>query len=253
MAAGEAGALFTPDEIRDKSWPDVGRFINRRLADRGGEWCGVPMPVEGLTLHVEDRNPWRDRIGHLDRIVNPPTAAAEDDDLVVINHWWSHQRKGEVVVVEDRKTGKRFGRQISHENGVKHRAHFGTLQASQVWSLEAELTAIDKLAGLIKEHLFAAYVMTGTFIETSRRSGITYQFRRNRPTIAMRNNRQGSEQVTILCGLCLHPIGFYQGTWAGSMVPTDEVIAHLMLMRGDEPLYWRRANQHGPHSPLLGL
>jgi hypothetical protein len=22
------------------------------------------------------------------------------------------------------------------------------------------------------------------------------------------------------------------------------VIAHLMLMRGDEPMFWRRANQH---------
>jgi len=28
------------------------------------------------------------------------------------------------------------------------------------------------------------------------------------------------------------------------MVPTDDVIAHLMLMRADEHGFWKRANQH---------
>lgn len=65
--------------------------------------------------------------------------------------------------------------------------------------------------------------------------------------------RPAGDAMQILAALCLHPIGFYQGTWAGSMVPTDEVIAHLLLMRGDEPLYWRRANQHPAWSPLAGL
>lgn len=37
------------------------------------------------------------------------------------------------------------------------------------------------------------------------------------------------------------------------MVPTDDVIAHLLLMRGDERLFWRRANQHHPLDPESGL
>lgn len=37
------------------------------------------------------------------------------------------------------------------------------------------------------------------------------------------------------------------------MTPTDDVIAHLTLMRGDEPMFWRRANQHGPDRPEAGL
>ena len=123
---------------------------------------------------------------------------------------------------------------------------FDTLRAAEAWTLETEATALDKLESLIKPHLFEAYVLTGTFLETSKRSGITYVFRRCRPTLAMRNDR-------LLCALCLHPIGYYKGTFAGSMCPTDEAIAHLTLMRGDEPLFWRRANQHPANRPESGL
>jgi hypothetical protein len=37
------------------------------------------------------------------------------------------------------------------------------------------------------------------------------------------------------------------------MCPTDDVIAHLMLMRGDEAMFWRRCNQHAAHLPEAGL
>jgi hypothetical protein len=37
------------------------------------------------------------------------------------------------------------------------------------------------------------------------------------------------------------------------MTPTDDVIAHLLLMRGDEAEYWGQANQHRPESPEAGL
>ena len=42
-------------------------------------------------------------------------------------------------------------------------------------------------------------------------------------------------------------------SWAGAMCPTDDVLAHLMLMRGDEAMFWRRANQHAAIDPLAGL
>ena len=90
----------------------------------------------------------------------------------------------------------------------------------------------------------------GMFMETSKRSGLTYVFRRLRPTIVL--DAKGSE-VKIRCCLCMHPIGYYAGTWAGAMTPTDDVIAHLMMMRGDEPMFWRRANQHPSWVPEAGL
>jgi hypothetical protein len=37
------------------------------------------------------------------------------------------------------------------------------------------------------------------------------------------------------------------------MCPTDDVIAHLALMRGDEAMFWRRCNQHPPYRPEAGL
>lgn len=47
--------------------------------------------------------------------------------------------------------------------------------------------------------------------------------------------------------------GNYGGTHAGAMCPTDDVLAHLLLMRGDERLFWSRANQHPANRPEAGL
>jgi type III restriction enzyme len=56
-----------------------------------------------------------------------------------------------------------------------------------------------------------------------------------------------------LCALCLHPIGYYGDTWAGVMCPTDEVIAHLLMMRGSEEKFWANANQHPIDHPAAGV
>lgn len=105
-------------------------------------------------------------------------------------------------------------------------------------------------ASMLKPYTFRCWVMAGAFMETSQRSGITYIFRRLRPTVALKASATG---VRVLCGLCLHPIGYYRGTWAGSMTPTDEAIAHLCLMRGDEADFWRQANQHPAYSPQAAI
>lgn len=62
-----------------------------------------------------------------------------------------------------------------------------------------------------------------------------------------------TSEARILCALCLHPIAYYSKSWAGAMTPTDDVCAHLMMMRSDEHLFWRRANQHAPWRPEAGL
>ena len=40
---------------------------------------------------------------------------------------------------------------------------------------------------------------------------------------------------------------------SGALRPTDDVIAHLLMMRGDEPMFWRRANQHEAWEVESGL
>lgn len=94
--------------------------------------------------------------------------------------------------------------------------------------------------------------MTGMFGEFSPRSKLTYIFRRLRPTVVL-DTRSDPESVRVRCCLCMHPIAYYEDTFAGAMTPTDDVIAHLMLMRGDEPMLWRRSNQHPAWHPNAGL
>ena len=127
-----------------------------------------------------------------------------------------------------------------------------TIDAADAWSIECEARAVDTLAELVTHRQFKHYMLTGTFLETSKRSGLHYLFRRLRPTVAI-GAAQDGKSMKILCALCLHPIAYYAGTWGGSMVPTDDVIAHLMLMRGDEPMFWRRSNQHPAYAPEAGV
>ncbi len=125
-----------------------------------------------------------------------------------------------------------------------------TLEAASVWPVEAEQKAVEKLASLIPADQFEIYVLTGHFAEISKRSQVTYLFRKGRSTIALREDEKGCYP---LCALCLHPIGYYGDTWAGVTCPTDEVIAHLLMMRGSEEKFWANANQHPLDRPAAGL
>jgi hypothetical protein len=43
------------------------------------------------------------------------------------------------------------------------------------------------------------------------------------------------------------------GIWAGVLCPTDEAIAHLLMMRGSEEKFSANANQHPLDRPASGL
>lgn len=237
------------------TWADISRAVSELYAERDGEWCGMPMPVEGLSLTIEDKNPWVETIRQLETLVQEPvshvhTCAEADMEVRTINSWWSKSLQCDVAIVEYQ--GKRHAVRTHHYTGTRTTFVINTMMVTSIWNIHAERKALDMLAGLLKPHMFNAYLLTGMFLETSARSGLTYIFRRCRPTLVL-NHRGPTNEVAIMCALCLHPIGYYQQSWAGSMVPTDEVVAHLLLMRGDEHLYWRRANQHEPDSPEAGL
>ena len=241
------------------SWALISRNLNAVVSERDKEWAGVPMPIPGLRLTVDPSHPWFDSVMSIQAIVHenpehaPPLESAEDTDAedadgswTVRNEWFSRRLGYPVAICTN---GRRVALSLGKHDYVR-RFEFAidTLQAATAWTIETELTAQEKLRDLLahRPHLYHAYLVTGSFIETSSRSGVTYLFRRCRPTVAFRNQR-------ILCTLCLHPLAYYEGTFAGSMCPTDDVIAHLLLMRGDEHLFWRRANQHAPWMPESGL
>lgn len=223
------------------------RYGLTRLAAERDQWAGVPMPLDDHPLVVEPQYPRAAALmafgraaaeGHQEQTANTGKR--------IRNRFYSVQRRCDIIIWEEN------GR---IEWGLHHAIHsfnqqVETLGASVAWGLAQETAALETLSGLISPHAYKMYLLTGSFLETSKRSGLTYMFRKLRPTVAIGND---DGQLKIRAALCMHPIAYYQGTWSGAMCPTDDVIAHLMMMRGDEPLYWRRCNQHPAYRPEAGL
>lgn len=230
------------------------RNAMRHIADSRGEWAGLPMMLEGHELTVEPTHPYAERLmslgakamareeDEMNGVIPPPESKAK-----IRNVFWSWRRHSHIMVWEE--DGRILWGPADHPNNLDFQLQ--TLGASDAWGIEQEGNAMNLLGGLVRHRQFKQYMMTGMFLEQSKRSGVHYLFRRLRPTIAMGVTPSGD--MKILCALCLHPIAYYSESWAGAMCPTDEIVAHLMLMRGDEHLYWRRANQHAPWRREAGI
>jgi len=217
------------------------------LSQKAGEYCGLPPMIEGEQLVIEPSH----RAYKVFADHNAKVAAAEGDDSAqcnLVNEWWSRRDRTQVVLWREPDGSLAWGR-LPAANHL--RSDIRTMGCSIAWSAAAECKAMEKLADLIPDHLFRGYFLTGMFLETSKRSGVTYLFRRLKPTVALRPSDEG--QGRILACLCLHPIGYWVDSWAGALCPTDDVIAALLLMRADERFYWKKANQIAPHRPEAGL
>lgn len=258
----ETRQAIPPDRLEsmlsglDDGWEPIRQAIIR-LAGERGEWAGYPLPVDDAELVIEPRHPLYATLNgaRLDRDPKQTESAEcegawEQPAIRVVNHW--RDRRGwHVFITQDRQ-----GRGTSHvvpKNAEVSRFDLlmNTIGASRAWSVSAEFTAMERLKTLITPQAMRYYVLVGFFIERSPRSGVTYIFRKGRPTVAL-SAGQG-DALKILATLCLHPIGYYRETFAGSMVPTDDVIAHLLMMRGDERLFWAKCNQHDPSEPESGI
>lgn len=215
----------------------------RKIAHHAGEWAGIPISIEGEELVIHPSYRWAS-------IINKPDTRDEKlakDGIKIRNVIWSTRYRCSVAVYE------KNGRVKAHPivgTGNSVDMELRTIGCSVAWGIEQESNALKLLGTLLKHHQFKYYLLTGQFLETSERSGVSYMFRKLRPTIAMKE-KKGT--MHVLACLCMHPIGYYSQSWAGAMCPTDDVIAHLMLMRGDEPLYWRRCNQHPAGRPMSGV
>lgn len=208
------------------------------------EWAGIPMLLEGERLVIEPRYPYAKLSEY-----GPKEARDDEPGWKVRNTFWSTWRRCEVVVFEE--ADGRISR--AYLPGVHSlEKQLKTLGASEAWGLEQENKAQQLLATLVTARQLRQYLLTGSFLETSKRTGLVYIFRRLRPTVVIEQDFK-RDRTLVRCTLCLHPIAYYADSWAGAMCPTDDVIAHLSLMRGDEPMLWRRANQHPAHRPESGL
>jgi hypothetical protein len=232
------------------------------------EWQGIPVPIPEQPLVLHDRHPMADAFRKIDGmsmevlVGGPDLNDKEYTDERIINHWYSRKLNADVYVC---KATRREGppryfavkwRRAPDRSMERLDLWLTTIGATDAWDLEAEGRARVKLKGLLSERQWRHYDLTGTFLETSPRSGLTYLFRRSRPTIALTPRwPEGGRCDTMKClaVLCMHPVGYYQQTWAGCMVPSDDVIAHLLFMRGDEANYWKNCIQHEPSDPAAGL
>ncbi len=225
------------------SYPEMVQAL-KNLAEIKSDWAGIPMPIGELPLRVEKRYPFKEleSIGQ-----SKDTEHPDAKHYSIANSWYSKALGGTIVIIRDNRTGKAMKVLEPWNCG---QFTINTLMASDAWTIEAEHNALNKLGTLLPHHMFRRYLLTGSFLESSKRSGCFYIFRKLRPTIVF---KEKNASMSMLCTLCLHPIAYYEGTWAGSMCPTDDVIAHLMLMRGDEHLFWKMANQHPVTHPQSGI
>lgn len=229
-------AGFTHDQSR--------QYLNA-IGEHADEYAGIPFPIQGRKMVVHPSYKFA-------KVVNRAAEKPEARPLYKVRNRWARPDGFEVIIADETRTGRVVGWKQPLTNPASMLMATIDAACSGAWDIEPETVALGKLRSLIKPHLFEAYQLSGIFIETSKRSGLTYIFRRLRPTLVLTPHRDRSE-MQVLCALCLHPIGYYEQSWAGCMVPTDEVVAHLMLMRGDEADFWRQANQHPAWHPSSGL
>lgn len=248
-----------------------------RVAERDALWAGIPMPLTGERLIVEKSYPGAEVLSGIGapkaatachdcatpigaehaeqcRRFEPGVAVGPqdaDDGWSHINEWYSPRWRCNIVIMRD-PNGRIVHGKIPAFHHITYDLH--TLGCSDAWGLEQEQRALQLLGGMVRHRQMKQYILTGMFLETSRRSGVTYMFRRLKPTVAVApSNGDENASMRILACLCMHPIAYYDGSWAGGMCPTDDVVAHLSLMRADEHLYWRRSSQHPPYKPEAGL
>jgi hypothetical protein len=167
--------------------------------------------------------------------------------------FWSDRLNTYIGIWENRETRKVKLKIYRQEDKTSYKLDLYTntcTAAAAAYDLAAEQKAMDKLRGHLTEAQFKCYFSTGTFYEKSKRTGLTYIFRRCRPTLVYRD---GKECRNFIAALCVHPQGYYSGSWAGTLVPSDDIITHVMMMRADEAKYWRISTQHSRHSPQADI
>lgn len=234
-------------------------------------YCGAPLPVDGLTVVVATRDPLLAFFGQMNQAVAAdrgqlPIIECEGVEYFCRNHWqssrpylgrywrvkigWRIRADGSTevqhfAVPQDRVNTRLVMEMDSH-----------AARATSCGIVKAEERARQLLRPRLNRFQWECYILCDSFMEISRRSGVIYLLRRNRPTIAFRpqeEDRKNGRSLNPLCALCLHPLGYYASTWTGAYTPSDELIAILDFIRCDEKYFWRKANQIPIEWPEAGL
>jgi len=214
-----------------------------------GFYCGLPLRELGEAS--------QELYGYL--VPRPfdtePVAVVEEAKPRLINRWNFKNKQGErgTVSIYEGVDGKRFHRVAYRQLDWQFRFErtiTSLLERDKSNPFQAELKAQEKLRTIISERQYACYIVSGAFVEYGK-SGVAYLIRRGLPTIAFRFREKA--RADVLTVLCMKPMGGHRMSFAGVMVPTDEVITTALLIKADEPELWKRANHLDIDDPISGL
>lgn len=245
------------------SWNDMRRGV-ASLCEQRGWHHGVPIMSSTDTsrrIVLAKGCPLSDKYGHnvpvrMDGGVHVQACSNhdvnEEDDFPVVVNTWLTKPVG-IGVLRSRR-GAKVVRVDTSRDRLDLLMRTMICQAGAVDS-DTEIKAMISLKARINENQWDSYLLSGGFPETSARSKVTYILRKGLPTIAIRcrPKPEGGEERIFLAALCSHPLGWFEGTHVGAYPPTDEVIANLLAIRGDEHTLWKKSNQHGLNDPLAGI
>lgn len=226
--------------------------IDKMLRARGF-YCGLPLQ--------DPEHASRELYGYMVPTfvdtINPAPTEAHEEKPRLINQWSFKTKEGKrgTVTIYENKDGKRFHRVGYRQQDWQFRFERHIISSAvtrmKTNPFQAELKAQEKLRTLLTENQYSSYVLSGTFIEIGK-SGVWYALRRGLPTIAFRY-RKDDHEADVLTALCMKPMGGHVHSFAGVMVPTDEVITTVLLIQADEPELWKRANHLPIEDPVSGL
>ncbi len=182
------------------------------------------------------------------------------EDWEKINHWVTaintRQSVGTLVEVYKNKLTGEYRYQIFKDISIGTRLAFKMkMRSLDYLSLfyhhEAELKAQKKLKKILRSMQYRDFILTGCFSEANTKSGIIYLLRKGLPTLAFRKDKE--KGFRFIAALCMHPLGYLDRSFAGLLVPSDELIAHLLYIRADEYRFWKKSNHHSIHHSEAGL
>jgi hypothetical protein len=262
MEAGED--VGTLDEI----W----KHINQMALEKYGCEYGVPMPsvtdpqrplitAKGTPLHdiLRYNNYTDERIALIRRRIpvrNSWFRLADEEQFIVLSGDRQQLPAGEDPGDCSDHLEPRPMALCKSMAGGRMRKFIDTIlmRSGSQQTVEAEFAAMEKLKGMVHKGSWRSYILNGAFAEHSKKSDLHYIFRKGFPTVVLSyHGKRWENQGHIICCLCMHPLGYYQGTYCGLMCPTDEVIAHLLAMRTDEHDYWSQCGQWAAADPRSGL
>jgi hypothetical protein len=231
------------------TWEQLHTHLNEIAKETTGMEYGIPLP----SMHDIKRpliTASRVPLSHVVARTELEEEIQAESPRALIRNSWRMLGDKEVCVIQTEEGPMYFPRYFA---GLRLRKLLDSAFLRSGMSIDAdcEIRAMESLKKRINGRQWDSYVLSGIFPELSERSDIHYFFRKGFPTLAV--SYHGYPEGRVLAALCLHPVGYYQGSHCGLMTPTDEVISHLLMMRGDERKYWASCGQWSAWDTRSGI